>query len=358
MVSVSFAIQKSLNTVATATAQKLGVQECFNFLQDTLGFTTLVERKEINGQVYSDIALSPISHGAFTEGVTVLEVTQGYTMFANDGMVSGAKFFTMIRDSNDEIIIDNTGTENQRYAVSEQTAYIMTRMLRNVVELPAGTAQYVFRDYRTFDAEVEVCGKTGSTNDDRDRYFVGYTPDFTAAVWFGYDNNKSLGGFSYNPATRLWVEVFNRIYAAYEEEGLYYQQKFSRPSSIVEVEYCTVSGKKPTEACRRDIEVMTTGTCGTRAQARSSKPACLPPTRSRLSTATAIFPRITIRLPSKSSMRRVITSSRFRCVRCRTASSWAAFIFGTGYISQQPINPAGTDNVSYGGAADRAALPL
>ena len=263
VVSVSFAIQKSLNTVATATAQKLGVQECFNFLQDTLGFTTLVERKEINGQVYSDIALSPISHGAFTEGVTVLEVTQGYTMFANDGMVSGAKFFTMIRDSNDEIIIDNTGTENQRYAVSEQTAYIMTRMLRNVVELPAGTAQYVFRDYRTFDAEVEVCGKTGSTNDDRDRYFVGYTPDFTAAVWFGYDNNKSLGGFSYNPATRLWVEVFNRIYAAYEEEGLYYQQKFSRPSSIVEVEYCTVSGKKPTEACRRDIEVMTTGTCGT-----------------------------------------------------------------------------------------------
>lgn len=116
VVSVSFAIQKSLNTVATATAQKLGVQECFNFLQDTLGFTTLVERKEINGQVYSDIALSPISHGAFTEGVTVLEVTQGYTMFANDGMVSGAKFFTMIRDSNDEIIIDNTGTENQRYA--------------------------------------------------------------------------------------------------------------------------------------------------------------------------------------------------------------------------------------------------
>lgn len=192
VVSVSFAIQKSLNTVATATAQKLGVQECFDFLTKSLGFTTLIDRKEINGQVYSDIAISPISHGAFTEGVTVLEVTQGYTMFANDGMVSGAKFFTMIRDSNDEIIIDNKGTENQTYAVSEQTAYIMTSLLRNVVELGTGTAEYAFEWYRTFDSEVEVGGKTGQTNEDRDRYFVGFTPDFTAAVWFGYDNNKSL----------------------------------------------------------------------------------------------------------------------------------------------------------------------
>ena len=259
VVSVSFAIQKSLNTVATATAQKLGVQECFDFLTKSLGFTTLIDRKEINGQVYSDIAISPISHGAFTEGVTVLEVTQGYTMFANDGMVSGAKFFTMIRDSNDEIIIDNKGTENQTYAVSEQTAYIMTSLLRNVVELSTGTAEYVFKDYRTFDSEVEVGGKTGQTNEDRDRYFVGFTPDFTAAVWFGYDNNKSLGYYGYNPSTRLWIEVFNRIYAAYEEEGLYYQKKFSRPSSIVEVEYCSISGKKPTEACRRDVEVLTKG---------------------------------------------------------------------------------------------------
>lgn len=259
VVSVSFAIQKSLNTVATATAQKLGVQECFDFLTKSLGFTTLIDRKEINGQVYSDIAISPISHGAFTEGVTVLEVTQGYTMFANDGMVSGAKFFTMIRDSNDEIIIDNKGTENQTYAVSEQTAYIMTSLLRNVVELGTGTAEYAFNWYRTFDSEVEVGGKTGQTNEDRDRYFVGFTPDFTAAVWFGYDNNKSLSSYGYNPSTRVWIEVFNRVYAAYEEEGLYYQKKFSRPSSIVEVEYCSISGKKPTEACRRDVEVLTKG---------------------------------------------------------------------------------------------------
>ena len=106
---------------------------------------------------------------------------------------------------------------------------------------------------------VEVCGKTGSTNDDRDRYFVGYTPDFTASVWFGYDNNKSLGSFSYNPATRLWVEVFNRIYEKYDGEGLYYQTKFNRPSGIVEVAYCSISGKKPTEACKIDLQTVTTG---------------------------------------------------------------------------------------------------
>lgn len=135
----------------------------------------------------------------------------------------------------------------------------MTSLLRNVVELGTGTAEYAFEWYRTFDSEVEVGGKTGQTNEDRDRYFVGFTPDFTAAVWFGYDNNKSLSSYGYNPSTRVWIEVFNRVYAAYEEEGLYYQKKFSRPSSIVEVEYCSISGKKPTEACRRDVEVLTKG---------------------------------------------------------------------------------------------------
>lgn len=259
MVSVSFAIQKSLNTVAVETGLKLGVQECFDFLQDTLGFTSLVERLEKNGLVYSDIAISPLALGSFTDGVTVLEMTQGYTMFANDGIVSEARFFTMIRNSNDEVIIDNQGNSNQTAAVSDRTAYIMTSMLKNVVELPTGTGYSVFSTYRTFNDAVEVCGKTGSTNDDRDRYFVGYTPDFTAAVWFGYDNNKSLGSFSYNPATRLWVEVFNRIYEKYDGEGLYYQTKFNRPSGIVEVAYCSISGKKPTEACKIDLQTVTTG---------------------------------------------------------------------------------------------------
>ena len=74
MVSVSFAIQKSLNTVAVETGLKLGVQECFDFLQDTLGFTSLVERLEKNGLVYSDIAISPLALGSFTDGLSLIHI--------------------------------------------------------------------------------------------------------------------------------------------------------------------------------------------------------------------------------------------------------------------------------------------
>jgi len=137
-----------------------------------------------------------------------------------------------------------------KVAVSESSAYIMTSMLMNVVGQSGGTGTRVTLDDK-FD--IEVAGKTGSTNDDRDRYFVGYTPDYVGGVWFGYDNNKSLSGFSGNPALSLWDRVFTEIYKGLKDSGEGYQKQFYKPAGIVEEEYCSVSGKLATDACKRDI---------------------------------------------------------------------------------------------------------
>lgn len=266
VISLVSAVQESKNTTSVRTATALGFENSFNFLVNKLGFTTLVESKTYGGVIKSDIALAPLSLGSFTEGVTVREVTQGYTMFANGGNVTEGRTFSLVRDSNGEILIDNR-TSKQTQAMSEQNAYIMTQILRTVVSETNGTAWYMFAGYSDaqyydkdkklrFEPDVEVAGKTGTTNDDRDRYFVGYTPDYVAAVWFGYDNNKSLSKLPYNPSTRLWIEVFNKVYANLDKNNQAYKASFDEPYGIIEVDYCTISGKLPTDACRCDLETV------------------------------------------------------------------------------------------------------
>ncbi len=266
-VSLVTAIKRSKNTTAVRLADSLGVANCFEFLRDKAGISTLVESANYGGVIKSDVALSPMALGSFTNGVTVRDMAQAYTMFPNSGDVIEGRTFSVVRDSNGEIIIDNRVSE-QTHAISEQTAYIMTKLLETVVTEYQGTAYTYFEGYYAergcpefyYRSKVEVAAKTGTTNDNRDLYFVGYTPDYVGAVWTGYDNNKSMGTLPYSPSTRLWIEVFNRIYGYLETSGIEYRTEFNEPYGIIEAEYCTISGKLATDACRCDIETVMTGT--------------------------------------------------------------------------------------------------
>ncbi len=248
MIDTNFAVIKSLNTIPVYLVNKLTPQRCFDFLTETLGFESIIRSEEIGGQIYSDVALAPLALGGFTYGVTVKEMTQGYCMIANGGKTSDARMYTEVRDRRDGILLKKD--PSHKMAVSESSAYSMTSMLMNVVGQIGGTGNRV-----TIDTAfgIEVAGKTGSTNDDRDRYFMGFTPDYVGGVWFGYDNNKSLSGFSGNPALSLWDRVFTLIYQNLNEEGISYQKEFEMPAGMVKVEYCAISGKIATEACARDI---------------------------------------------------------------------------------------------------------
>jgi len=253
-VSLDYAIQASLNTVAVSTCNTLGVDRVFENFR-SYGYTTLVESKTLdNGMVVSDKGASPLALGGLTYGVTVREHTQAYATLANSGITSKARTYSLVRDSRGVVILDNREQHEVKY--SESTAAIMTNLLTHVVSGPNGTA----RNYVKIDDNfgVQVAAKTGTTNDNRDVYFCGYTPDLLASVWYGYDNNKTVSHG--NAATVLWESVFNEIYTYYRENGIEFKQNFSYPASVVtDVEYCTVSGKIPTEACRKDLYHMQGG---------------------------------------------------------------------------------------------------
>ena len=250
-VSPDYAIQVSLNTIVVKLCEEMGVETVFNNFKD-YGYTTLVDSMTTaSGTILSDINTSPLALGGLTYGVTVREHTQAYATLANNGITSKARTYSVVRDSTGKVILDNSEEHHVKY--SESTVSVLTNLLTHVVGGPYGTGTSVgfWRNYG-----VECAGKTGTTNDKRDVYFAGYTPDFVACCWYGYDLNNVITA-SGNPAAKLWNSVFNEIYKYYKDNKIDYTKKFDVPSTVAtNVEYCIVSGKIPTEACRRDLCAM------------------------------------------------------------------------------------------------------
>jgi membrane carboxypeptidase/penicillin-binding protein len=110
-------------------------------------------------------------------------MTEAFGVFANLGMRVEPRFITKITDVRGELIEE--APILRRPAISPDTAYVMTSMLRNVIDAGTGTRARIDRP---------AAGKTGTTNDQRDVWFIGYTPQLLTGVWVGYDQDKSLGG--------------------------------------------------------------------------------------------------------------------------------------------------------------------
>ena len=247
-VSLDYAIQASLNTTSVYTCNLLGVDNVFDNLSK-YGYSTIIaSEKRPDGTIVSDIGISPLALGGFTYGVTVRDHTQAYATLANKGISSKGRTYSVVRDSDGRVILDNR--EQHQVMYSETTTAVMTDLLTHVVTGSSGTARRSIDIHKNFG--VQVAAKTGTTNNDVDVYFSGYTPDFVACVWYGYDLNKTVSNT--RAAAELWNAVFTEIYSNYDKNGKAYTKEFSMPATVVtNVEYCTVSGKKPTDACRNDL---------------------------------------------------------------------------------------------------------
>lgn len=253
--SLTNAIQRSMNTVAVNTCEMLGVENVYHNMLE-YGFTTMVDNyTSSNGTYFSDAALSPLSLGSFTFGVTVREMTQAYACLANGGITSEARTYSVVYDSMGNVLLDNRNRD-QTILYSEETAYMITRLMQNVIDSASGTGNRYITFHKNFEG-LEAVGKTGTTNDDKDLYFCGYTPDLVGACWYGYDKNKTIttGG---GAAATLWNNVFLKIYEYYEAAGIHYQPTFNQPNTVTHasetgIRICTVSGKLATEACENDI---------------------------------------------------------------------------------------------------------
>lgn len=170
--------------------------------------------------------------------VTLLSMTSAFGTFANRGMLAAPSLIRRVETAEGEVLFNVAPTMAR--AVSEATAFLMTTMLADVVDM--GTASQARRVGFTRPA----AGKTGTTNDYRDAWFVGYTPRLVTGVWVGYDRPRTIvaGGYAAELAVPLWGRFMKAATHGDPAEW------FDPPGSVTAVAICRVSGKLATDACR------------------------------------------------------------------------------------------------------------
>lgn len=247
--TVKNALRHSINTVAVRMLQDVTVDYSFDFLKNTLHMDSIIESyAKADGTIVSDKDLAPLALGQFSYGITLWELTAGYTIFQNEGIYSESRLWYKVLDSDGNVILDNE--PEFEIAISEEAASIMTIMMQDVITNGTGTAI-------TLDQKVNVAGKTGTTTADFDRWFVGYTPYYVGGVWTGYDMNQSLSDFGKNPSLQIWDTVMTMLHediindAVSKGEAI---KSFKKSEKLIEATYCKDSGKLISDACKLDPE--------------------------------------------------------------------------------------------------------
>ncbi len=250
--TVNNSIIHSDNTVSVRTLQLLGERKSYEYLTEKMGFYSLIESKTLDdGKTLTDIGLASLALGQQNYGITVREITSAYCTFPNNGVYNKTRSYLYVSNTDGDMILSNDAESNVVF--SEETSYIMTKMLENVFNSTASAAYRV-----TLRKKVDCAGKTGTAGDDLDRWLLGYTPYYVAGVWYGYKIPKVLTNeLITSPCVYVWDEVMTRLHQKYidaAEAGTEELKHFddTRPSNIVELEYCKDSGKLLTDACALD----------------------------------------------------------------------------------------------------------
>ncbi len=232
---VEYALQRSVNTIPVQLSQTLTPRESFNFLTNKLGLTSLVSSRKVGTNVLSDINISPMSLGGLTDGVSPLELAAAYQIFANGGYYNKPVTYLRVEDSEGNLILENKSQPER--VISEETAVIMNKMLQRVCTGKYGTGLAA-------KLNMPTGGKTGTTNDKKDIWFVGLTPYNVSAIWYGYDTPKTLTGISVS-TPRLWKNVMSKVMAGKPSKD------FIDSENVIECTYCLSSGKIASAACEK-----------------------------------------------------------------------------------------------------------
>ena len=235
LVSVDTAIAESLNPCAVRVVEALGIQESYDFMTEKLGFSSLVSSEDNPDR--NDMNSASLGLGGLTRGVSTVEMAAAYAIFPNNGVYNEPRTYTKITDQDGNVILDNTSDSWQ--AVDEVTAYFMNNYLRQVITSGTGGSAGF--------SGMTVAGKTGTTTDNYDRYFVGYTPYYVAAVWTGYEKNIKINA-SGNPSAKLFRQVMSKVHANLPNKS------FSTPDGgMTRVTVCMDCGNLASDLCASDI---------------------------------------------------------------------------------------------------------
>lgn len=240
-ITIEQAIMQSRNTIPVKLVKLLGEQRCFDFLYDKLDFYSLVKSEtDAAGNVLSDINLSSMAIGGMTHGVTPLEMAGGYQIYANGGYFTTPYAYTEVRDYDDNVVLKRDTTP--RRVISPETATIVNKLMQRVAQAGTGSAARFSKNPAV--AAMPVAGKTGTSSDDYDQWFMGVTPYYVTAVWMGYDQNQTIHYGNYPPPI-----VYSNLMGKIHEDLALEVKEFPIWGDVVQKAYCGKSGELAIAGC-------------------------------------------------------------------------------------------------------------
>ena len=224
-VTVRRAVESSQNIPFVEIMEQLKPKTSIKYLEK-MGVTTLTEKD--NGL--------PLSLGGLEKGISPLQMAGAYSTIANDGIYIQPTFYTKAEKHNGKILIK--ANQKKKRVFSKEVAYILKNLLTQPVLGQNGTATYCKI------SGVDVAEKTGTTDENYDRWLCGFTPYYTAVTWFGYDQNESVEFNQRNPAGLIWANVMSRIHTGLNSA------KFEKPNTVFSSTICAETGKKARSGCQ------------------------------------------------------------------------------------------------------------
>ena len=228
-ITVRRAVESSQNIPFVEMMEQIGVKTSISYLKD-MGITSLTEKDE---------SLS-LALGGLDKGITPLEMAAAYATIANDGVYIEPTFYTEITNQTGKTIVKATPESHRVF--SEQVSYILKEILTQPVKGTNGTATYCAI------SGMDVAAKTGTTDENYDRWLCGFTPYYTAATWFGYDQNETIYFNRQNPAGVIWANVMRNIHSGLDNAT------FEKPSWIQTETICADSGGIANSGCTNTYE--------------------------------------------------------------------------------------------------------
>ena len=219
------AIRISSNTIAVQVLEDLTASKAIQYMKN-MGITSLSESSDDN----LSLAL-----GGISDGITPLQMAGAYATIANDGEYITPTFYTKMTDSEGKTILE--ATQETKRVFSEQNAYILKELLTEPTK-SGGTASSCKI------SGMETAAKTGTTNSQKDKWLCGFTPYYTAATWYGYDQPETIYTTSY--ANTIWKNVMASIHKGLDSAS------FEQPNNIVKVSVCKDSGMLASDSCKKD----------------------------------------------------------------------------------------------------------
>lgn len=226
-ITIREALNRSINTIAWQVLQGIGVDKGLSYL-GAMQFQKITS---------IDNGVEALSLGGFTNGLRVVDMAKGYSTLANNGVFSDRTCIVRLEKNNEGNILRNQ-REITKQVYQEDTAYMLTDVLKGTIEQPYGTGRGLGLN------NMPAAGKTGTTNNNKDAWFCGYTKYYSAAVWMGYDQPKAMPGvFGATYAGKIWQDLMNKVHTG--KEHLDWEQpptvvtEYYKPSTGEKVDYDT-----------------------------------------------------------------------------------------------------------------------